>query len=225
MHCVDGSLKRKARMLHCTQNVTSYQVKRLRFLVLSVIENSNQFSSSVFVFSSQVCAFSDVSTSAVQACVSAALAAHAAGMMMVDLRVFICSMLHLSWILSFPVCTTVLCAPHKRVLSMVTFADCVGSVCFPFDVPADAVAVAAIAGLNVSCREETERMQPNLKYWLRLEPFSEPRRHRCHDVGFRGGACVWPDGDRDAPALRRTPATPTPQCQISGPGKRSLCWR
>ena len=63
----------------------------------------------------------------------------------------------LFWILSFPVCTTVLCAPHERVLSKTSFADFVGSVCFPFNVPSDAVAVAEPAGSNVSCRWETER--------------------------------------------------------------------
>ena len=41
----------------------------------------------------------------------------------------------LSWILSFPVCTTVLCAPHESVLSKTSFADFVGSVSFPFNVP------------------------------------------------------------------------------------------
>ena len=68
---------------------------------------------------------------------------------MFDLRLFVCPMLRLSWIVPFPVCTTVLCA-----------ADFVESVCFPFDVPSDAVAIAAPAGSNESRRKETERMQP-----------------------------------------------------------------
>ena len=59
-----------------------------------------------------------------------------------------------------PVCTAVLCAPHERVLVMASFADFVESVCFPFGVPSDAVAIAALAGSNVSRRQETERMQP-----------------------------------------------------------------
>ena len=56
-------------------------------------------------------------------------------------------------------CTAVLCAPHERVLVMASFADFVESVCFPFGVPSDAVAIAALAGSNVSRRQETERMQ------------------------------------------------------------------
>ena len=84
-------------------------------------------------------------------------------MVMVDLRLFVCPVLRLPWILLFPVCTSAPCVQHDSVFPWGSVLIPSRAYVFPLGFPFDAVAVAALAaGSNVSSGTATERMEPKL---------------------------------------------------------------
>ena len=104
----------------------------------------------------------------------------------------------LSRILLFPVRTTAFCAPHVRVATEMSFAECVDNDCSPFGFPSDVAATATPVGSNVSCRKGIERIDmavernsacrrlgPRSHHPLGIVHEDEPRANVEHGCGLR----------------------------------------